>query len=549
MFTSRGGSQPRIGAPVIRKTCSECGAPRASDQRYCLECGVRLGSPPAAIAAQVNRARKFATGRLPVIKAPAASKADAAGEKRGWPYERSDFMPSPRAAAAAVVGMLALGVAIGSATDELAQSAGLGTILVEEPEPPAEEESLAEAPVEPEPEEATEGTTVTPPAAPEEEAVVEEPPPSTPPPAPTPAPPGGEVPEGLPEIKHVFVIMLGENGYEETFGAASQAPYLSEELPAQGELVPNYYAVTKGQLANQIALISGQGPTPETEADCPDYTDIAPGTENSEGQVEGDGCVYPATTKTLPGQLEERKLTWKAYVEGSEDGAAVGQPTTCRHPALGGPDPDHQSTPADGYVTWRNPFVYFHSIVDGKACAKDDVGLPELTKDLQGEAKDFPTVAYIAPDACHSGAEQPCEEGAVTGPAASEEFLKTIVPEIQESFGYKDGGLVVITSAEARQGGEEPDAGACCLFPTYPNLPAEPEEEQPTGEVRERGGGGKVGAVLLSPYIEPGTTSEENFNHYSLLVTIEEFFGLTRIGYAAEPLVVGLDESIFNAGS
>ena len=530
------------------KNCRDCGAPRVLDQRYCLECGARLGSLPAAIAAQIGRVRKFATGRFPAVKAGAAAAATSAAakpSKKGWPYERSDFMPSPRAAAAAVIAMLALGVALGSATDNLAQSAGFSTILFEEPEPPVEEEAIAEAPAEPEPEEVAEETAPTAAApAPVEERAVEEPLPSEPEPA---APPvKEELPTGLPEIKHIFVIMLGENGYEETFGTASTSEYLSKELPAKGELVPNYYAVTKGQLANQIALISGQGPTPETQEDCPSFTDIAPGTESTEGQVEGNGCVYPATTKTLPGQLEERKLAWKAYVEGSEDGAAVGQPTSCRHPALGGPDPNHAPTSADSYVTWRNPFVYFHSIVDGTECAKADVGLPELTKDLQGKAEDFPTFAYIAPDACHSGAEAPCEEGGPTGPLASEEFLKTIVPEIQESFAYKDGGLVVITSAQARQGGEKPDASACCVFPAYPNLPAEPEAAPPTGEVREQGGGGKVGAVLLSPYIEPGSTSEANFNHYSLLVTIEEFLGLTRIGYAAEPLVVGFGEEMFS---
>ena len=529
------------------KSCRECGAPRALDQRYCLGCGARLGSLPAAIAAQIGRVRSFATARFPAVKAGAAAAAASAAAtptKKGWPHERSDFMPSPRAAAAAVIAMLALGVALGSATNNLAQSAGLTTILLEEPEPPAAEETVAAAPAEAEPEEVVEESAPAAAPAPPQEAVVEEPLPGEPEPAGPPV--EEELPSGLPEIKHVFVIMLGENGYEETFGEASASEYLSRELPAKGELVPNYYAVTKGQLANQIALISGQGPTPETQADCPDYTDIAPGTENAEGQVEGNGCVYPATTKTLPGQLEERKLTWKAYVEGSEDGAGVGQSTSCRHPALGTADPNHQPSAADGYATWRNPFVYFHSIVDGKACAKADVGLPELTKDLQGEAEAFPTFAYIAPDACHAGAEAPCEEGGLSGPAASEEFLKTIVPEIQESFAYKDGGLVVITSAQARQGGEKPDAAACCVFPTYPNLPAEPEETPPTGEVREKGGGGKVGAVLLSPYIEPGSRSETNFNHYSLLVTIEEFFGLTRIGYGAEPLVVGFDEEMFS---
>lgn len=505
---------------MTRKDCPECGAARAPDQRYCLKCGARLGSLPTAIAAQLGRVKKFATGRIPVVKAPAPApeKADA-GKKNGWPFEPSDFMPSPRAAAAAVIGMLALGVALGSATNQIAQSAGLTSILLEEPPPPAEEEgTVAEAPAEPEVEEVAEGpapVAATPSVVPEEAPLVEEPLPSEP--EPEPAPIEEELPTGLPEVKHVFVIMLGEGGYEGTFGEASQSAYLSEELPAQGELLPNYFAVMKGVLANQIALLSGQGPTPETQAGCPNYADVTPGTESAEGQVEGNGCVYPATTKTLPGQLAEKELTWRAYVDEEESAAEGVSPA-------GEP-------PTGCYVNPRDPFAYFHSIVDSGECGEADAGLAHLAKDLTLKPEKFPALAYIAPD-----------------PAVSEETLKSIVPSIEESFAYKDGGLIVITSAQAKQEGEEADTSACCIYPEYPNLPPEPEEAV-TGPVKETGGGGRVGALLISPFIEAGTTSETYFNHYSLLVTLEELFGLERIGYAAEPALAGFDETIFNAGA
>lgn len=501
----------------MRRTCSECGAGRAPDQRYCLRCGARLGSLPAAITAQLGRAKKFVTGRIPVVKAPAAISSP---EKKGWPFERSDFMPTPRAAAAAVIGMLALGVALGSATNQLAQSAGLTRILYEEPAPAAEEETAPEVAAAPEAEAASEApapVVATPSVIPEEAPLVEEPLPSEP--EPTPPPLEEELPTGLPEVKHVFLIMLGEGGYEETFGEASQSRYFSEELPAQGELLPDYFAVAKGQLANEIALLSGQGPTPETEAGCPNYTDIVPGTESDDGQVEGNGCIYPATTKSLPTQLTDKGLDWRAYIDAEE-----AAPT--------GTEPPAESPPPGCFVDQRNPFAYFHSILDGGECAEADAGLAQLAKDLTLKPDKFPALAYISPN-----------------PALSEETLKTIVPSIEESFAYKDGGLIVITSTQARQEGEEPDTSGCCIAPDYPNL-EEPEGEEPvTGPVRKTGGGGQVGAVLISPFIEAGTTSETYFNHYSLLVSIEELFGLERIGYAAEPALAGFDETIFNAGS
>ncbi|MGN6587192.1 MAG: alkaline phosphatase family protein [Solirubrobacterales bacterium] len=508
--------------PGRGKSCPECGAPRAFDQRYCLSCGARLGSLPAAIAAQIGRIRKFATGRIPVVKAPVSDvqreKGSQNEDAKRWPFARSDFMPSPRAAAAAVIGMLALGVALGSATNQLARSAGLSTILLEEEAPaPAEEETApATASAEPEAEDAAEepASVAAPPSAiPPEEPIVEEPLPS----APEPEAPvvEEELPTGLPEVKHIFLIVLGEGGYEETFGEASQSKYFKEELPAQGELLPNYFAVTKGELANQIALISGQGPTPETQADCPAYVDVSPGTESLEGQVEGGGCIYPATTKTLPGQLTEKGLTWRAYIDQEE--APEGTPASPPPPGC--------------YVTPRDPFAYFHSILDSEECGAPDVGLARLAKDLTLKPDKFPAFAYISPN-----------------PAKSEEALKTILPAIEESFAYKDGGLIVITSAQAPQEGEKADASACCVYPDYPNLPPE-SEEPPTGPVKKTGGGGRVGALLISPFVEPGTSSETYFNHFSLLVTIEELFGLERIGYAAEPALAGLDETIFNAAS
>ncbi|HET8565165.1 MAG TPA: alkaline phosphatase family protein [Solirubrobacterales bacterium] len=424
---------------------------------------------------------------------------------------RSDFMPSPRAAAVAVIVMLALGVALGSATGQLAQSAGLTTILLEEPPPPSDEEPMPEAAAA-EPEAAAEAApepAAAAPPVPQEAPLAEEPLPSEPEPE---APVIEEEPTGMPEVKHVFVIMLGENGYEETFGEGSSSEYLGKELPAQGELLPNYFAVTKGELANQIALLSGQGPTPETQADCPNYGDVAPGTESPEGQVEGNGCVYPATTTTLLGQLAEAGLKWRAYIDEEEAAAEAEAPGGC-------------------YLTPRNPFAYFHAFTDKGECGAD-AGLAQLSRDLTLEPERFPALAYVSPD-----------------PAVSEETLKTIVPRIEESLAYKDGGLIAITSAQARESGEEPEFSGCCLYPDYPNV-EEPESAEPvTGPVRESGGGGQVGALLLSPFIEPGTTDETYFNHFSLLATIEELFGLEKIGYAAEPAIAGFDESVFNADS
>ena len=520
------------------KECGSCGTRLGDDQRYCLECGQRRGPLPVAVAA-----------RLPVL-----TKHEREEEKESTAAEREHtearqgpllgYVLNPRAAAVAVMGMLAFGALLGAAISPLARSAGLYSILLEEPEPepaPVEaEEPVSEPEIEPEAEEVPVSAEVS--AAPIPEAPAEVPTEEAPPELPPELPPTEE----LPEVKHVFLVVLGENGYEETFGKTSSAPYLSKTLAKKGELLTNYYGVAGSDLANQIALISGQGPTPETVANCPNYGDIVPGTESAEGQVEGNGCIYPATTKTLVSQLAEKKLTWRAYVEGVGD--PTGQVLSCRHPAAGTPDPNHAPLPGDPYLTWRNPFVHFHSLTDGPACAENDVGLDRLTADLKVKGTKAPTLSYIVPNACHSGSPVPCEPGKPAGPAAAEEFLATLIPAILTSPAYKEGGLIAITSALAPQSGEHADPSACCVVPEFKNLPPVAATEPSVGPVKPSGGGGRVGMLLISPFVKPGSVNETGYyNHFSLLGTIEELLGLEKLGYANDLALTPFDATVFNA--
>jgi hypothetical protein len=465
------------------------------------------------------------------------------------------WMPSPPAIAIAVIGMLALGVGLGSAMSEIASSAPLSTILLEYPAhaveaPPAEEpvEEGAEEEVEPVVAEAPEEPT-------NREELPAEAPPEELPTAPLPEADaeeknplqeaieqteeeqrereeealGGE--EALPEVKHAFLIVLGEGGYDETFGAAA-TPYLSRVLPKKGELLPNYYGVTSGVLANEIALLSGQGPTTETAANCPDYKAIAPGTVSAVAeQVEGVGCVYGKEVKSLPTQLSEAEVSWRAYVQDMENGGAIGQPWRCRRPTLGGPDTS-APVPGDQYATWRNPVVYFSAIVEGGECEKHDVGFELLTTDLSAKKK-TPALSLIFPNLCHSGGEYECEPGAPKGAQGIAEELKTLVPAIMASPAYEEGGLILITSAQAKQTGEGADQESCCLAPEYPNLPA-------------TGGGGKVGLLMISPFVEPGKVEEaESANHFTLLKTLATMLGVEPTGYAAEEEVPTLSPELF----
>jgi hypothetical protein len=345
---------------------------------------------------------------------------------------------------------------------------------------------------------------------------------------------------GLPAIKHVFVVMLDDESYASAFGDSSAAHYLTGTLEPKGELLVRYYAVAHEGLADEIALLSGQGPTEATAANCPTYSPVAPASAGPSGQVLGQGCVYPSSTQTLIGQLTAKSLPWRAYIEGIDEGSSA--PSACAHPTPGAPDPSASLTAgasAPSYQTWRNPFVYFGAIAESFSCSAHDVGMTELSGDLASEPRTA-SLSYIAPGPCDDGNPTPCAPSKTSGMLAADAFLHKYVPQILSSPAYKKDGLLVITSDNAPSSGEDADSSACCGQPAFPNLPA----PTTTGH-----GGGQVGLLLLSPFLKKGGGfAQETYDHYSLLATIEQIFGLSKLGYAGLPEVKPFGLSLFSGG-
>jgi phosphatidylinositol-3-phosphatase len=549
------GADGRAGA------CEDCSAPLARGQRYCLACGERSGPRSPQLLALLGRVGDASAAGSSERDEPIAPRLAAPGDshRRRAPRLTPALArvgeltpPSRRVSAVLVLVFLGFGVLLGNVAssrveDSLAASArpriklllpAANTAAATTPEASPTTEP-PEASAEPTPEVASVPETAsspspTQPAAAKTEAQSKEGS------AKASAPAANAPATKLPAIKHVFVIMLSNEPYASVFGPASTAPYLSHTLEHRGELLVRYYAVAHQQLANEIALLSGQGPTPATAANCPVYSDLAPASIAGEGQLSGEGCVYPASTETLPGQLSSKHLTARAYVQGIDEAGSASP--ACAHPAIGQPDPSGEATAAQAYATFRNPFVYFHALSDSPSCALDDVGLASLDGDLS-RAKRTPSFSYIVPDRCHDASPGPCPGGGAGGVAAANTLLEQIVPKILASQAYKHGGLLVITTDEAPSSGEYADSSSCCGQPRFPNLPppAGPAAALPPE------GGGQVGALLLSPYVKGGAINQESFNHFSLLRTFEDFFDVKHLGYAAGAHAGSLEPSLFLA--
>lgn len=335
--------------------------------------------------------------------------------------------------------------------------------------------------------------------------------------------------------RHVFVIVLENKGYSETFGPDSAAPYLSKQLTAEGELLSQYYGVGHNSLDNYIAMISGQAPNPQTQADCQIYSDFIglPGLD-ANGQAIGQGCVYPADVPTLAGQLQKAGLTWGAYLE--DMGNSSTQPATCRHPALNGQDTTQKAHVGDQYAARHNPFVYFHSIIDGNSCAEHDVPLKRLPQALQS-VDTTPNFVFIAPNLCHDGHDSPCVDGEPGGLASADDFLRQWIPVIRSSPAYQLDGMIVILFDEAEFSTSNTDASACCNEQPGPDSPL-------PGIVGP--GGGRTGAVILSPFVTPGSVNDTPYNHYAFLKSVEQLFNLGYLGFAAQSGLKAFGSDVYN---
>jgi hypothetical protein len=390
----------------------------------------------------------------------------------------------------------------------------------------------------------------------------------------------GEVRTEAAKVKHVFVIVLENKTFSNTFGTSTQDPYLQKTLVPMGGLLTQYYGTGHVSLDNYISMISGQSPTPDTDDDClpglsgtvGNYNDVVQTGKAAGGQVVATGgCIYARDVPTLPGQLTEAGLTWKGYM-GDMGNDPARESATCGHPAIGvgtdntnGAEAPSAAVPlGDAYATRHDPFMYFHSIIDSPSCHTHVVNLNKLPADLAHEWT-TPNYVFITPNLCDDGhdgsgtgaAGTNCANGQPGGLTSADAFLQKWVPQIMASPAYQKNGLIIITFDESnytQNVSVNPTTGqqtvditfageTCCDQQPGPNLSGvRPGTftlvNTPTlveNIVVNGYGGDQVGALLLSPFIKPGSTSDIGYNHYSTLRSLEDIFRLRRhIGYAAD---------------
>jgi hypothetical protein len=355
----------------------------------------------------------------------------------------------------------------------------------------------------------------------------------------------------LPPIKHVFEIALSTTTYAAAFGHTSAAPYL-RSLEKRGTLLSGYESLGRGELADELAGVSGQAPNADTSAGCGEYAEFPhSATAKADGVVSGNGCIFPETALTVGDQVSASGHTWKAYV------ADMGS-QTCSHPNSDAADDVALPGTQPGYDTRHNPFIYFHSLLDLGDCASDDMDLSRLPGALS-RASGQATFSYIAPGACADATAVAAAAGETADPAAATSTTTAT------STTAAPGATTSTTTSTSTTTGDSTTTPAAAPLVSATGVNGCPAG-QPTGIAAENaflaqwvpkitassayrhdgalivafagtraaGRATRTGAVVLSPDARRDRTVTTAYGPYALLRSVEEMLGDTALAHAAK---------------
>ncbi|MDE3085248.1 MAG: hypothetical protein KGJ77_00650 [Acidobacteriota bacterium] len=244
----------------------------------------------------------------------------------------------------------------------------------------------------------------------------------------------------------------------------------ARSVPAFASLAARYESTTRWYAASHPSL--------------PNYLALVSG---STWGITSDCTSCTVRGPNLGTQLTAAGVSWGAYFEG--------MPAPC---FLGSQSPD------GSYAQKHDPFAYFDDIRSSPALCGHLQPLSSLPPLLAGPATGVPRFVWVTPSMCHSGHD--------CSPAVAGSWLEGFVGTVTASAAWRQHGLLVVVWDEGD--------GTAGVDPA-------------TGALRAAGGGGAVLGLVAAPGAPAGRALPVPYDHYSLLATVEDVFGLPRLGAAA----------------
>jgi phosphatidylinositol-3-phosphatase len=269
----------------------------------------------------------------------------------------------------------------------------------------------------------------------------------------------------LPKVPHAFVIVM-ENEENTALMGNPQAPYINSWITKYG-YAANYYGVTHPSLPNYLALTAGS------------YFKTFD---------DSDGHRYSGTN--IVDQMESHHLSWKAYMEGM--------------PRVGFTGDSYPTSKIDLYERKHNPFMMYRDVLNSAARRANVVPGVRIFHDLK--VGHVPTLSFISPNLCHDmhgikAPHSPCPPNQKALIKTGDAALHVLVGSIFHSPAWVGDSTIFIVWDEGTT------VTGCC--------------GSPKGD-----GGGKVVTIVIARTGVRHFVSHTAYNHYSLLKTLEDVWGL-----------------------
>jgi phospholipase C len=346
--------------------------------------------------------------------------------------------------------------------------------------------------------------------------------------------------EGVPNLDHVFVLVLENHNSFTSFGSIGildnpNAPHI-QALAKKYNFASNYNGVWHPSLPNYVAMITGDWIGTDVVATGHTYppNSTVGISDDDSPSVATDFPSPPANVSihrwrvnlpSLAGQLTAHGKDWRAYLQNlPESGTSLAN------------WPGDNNT-AKLYAVKHNPFPYVAEVQDDPAQFAKQVPIEQLFSDLG--AKTVPAFSYIVPDQCRdmhglSNVLAPCggvnDTDAIDVKRGDDETF-WLVNGITGSPVWKEGRNALFVVFDEGNGpltcpNYNPDTGTDVVPGTL--LPG-PDCYDP------KNFNDKIVMLVITNYGRRGLVDSHFYDHFSLLKTIEAAFDLPFIGHARDP--------------
>jgi phospholipase C len=317
----------------------------------------------------------------------------------------------------------------------------------------------------------------------------------------------------VPRYAHVFVIIEENKNYAQILDPAS-APNIAGLAARYGD-ASQFFGEVHPSEANYVALLGGD--TFGIHDDDGFYCHAGMSDPACPGAAAPGYADHAVTARSLPQQMEAAGLSWKGYYESLPGPGSLA--VTATDPAFAAVAPK-----AAFYASKHSGFMNFTWVQQHPRRAQHIVGFDQLDADLAADR--LPTFALIVPNQCNEmhglhgdGIPADCDSLNTAGLIRrGDAYAGKLVAEIQATKAWrsKQNVAIVITFDE---GAGRTREGCCAVTPDAPS----------------NYGGGHIPTVVITNHGPKGLNDATPYNHYSLLRTVEDAFGLTEhLAHAAD---------------